>query len=164
MQSPIDEVSRELFRVRPFTRRVGEDEKFYVHAERQRTLARERLVSDLDGVTKRPTRIGFRPGATLQLFVMQLRQLGSFFGPRKQREEFAKTFFVPAKVRRELPENWPEFFAQTEKARGKKFASGTAESRSFFMCVMKRESFTLKMKSAGVSEYHFRKLLGRCRE
>src|SRR2546425_5529549 len=51
------------------------------------------------------------------MFPAELYRVGG--APRQQGKEFLEAFFVPAEIRRKLPENGPELFSQREHAGSK---------------------------------------------
>ena len=110
-------------------------------------------MPNLDRVTQRTRQIRFRPRAMLQFRIVFLARAerprrvsrGSISKKLRKRSAFQPKFGGNCQ------RIGPNFSRNASTPEAKKLASGVSTSRSFFICVMKRGPFTLKMKPAGVS-------------
>ena len=111
----------------------------------------------LDRMPDRPRAVDARPGASLQPRVVLPREPRRVLRiARQQLEERLETAEVERPLRAELPEDRPELLVEAQRARGEEVRERALTSRSFFMCVMKREPLIAKRKPGGVASYQRR--------
>ncbi len=123
VQTDVNKVGGQIFRVRPFPGGVCKHEGDLMLAQEREELGHHKTrMPNLDRVAKRSgCRIDLHPGARFQFVVMLFREFGSLRGiTRKHFEKPSEALWIPAKVGRQLPKNRAEFFAKREHARSEK--------------------------------------------
>src|SRR6266480_1430945 len=135
VQTDVNKVGGQIFRVRPFLGGVCKHEGDLLLAQEREELRHHKTrMPNLDRVAKRSgCRIDLHPGPRFQFVVMLFREFGNLRGiTRKNFEKLSETLWIPAKVGRQLPKNWAEFSAKREHARSEKVGQRRFDIAQFF--------------------------------